>query len=86
MGGKKDKLVERFLTFPNDFTIDEFDNMMFGFGVRKSSRGKTSGSVIAYVNSEKSVFYLHTPHPQKTIKRPYLKKAEKWLRDHGHID
>jgi hypothetical protein len=61
---KKDKLLSRFLSRPRDFTYDELRSLLTGFGYKESTSGRTSGSRVAFINSEtKHIIRLHKPHP-----------------------
>lgn len=45
----KDKLTERFKTLPKDFTFGELTKLLNGFGFAISSKGKTSGSRVRFI-------------------------------------
>ena len=47
---KKDKLLERFLALPNDFTFDELKSLLESMGFEIENKGKTSGSRVAFVH------------------------------------
>lgn len=68
--GKFEKLLDRFLAKPKDFTYDELKILLRGFGYDEISTGKTSGSRTAFFHPQtKHVIRLHKPHPQKILKR-----------------
>jgi hypothetical protein len=72
--GTKDKLIERFIKQPKDFTFDELSRLLKGFGFEISNKGKTSGSRIRFINMEsKTVIDIHKPHPSNIIKEGALK-------------
>ena len=50
---QKDSLVERLLSKPKDFTIDELESLMGKCCCKKFNRGRTSGSAIAYIHEAK---------------------------------
>jgi hypothetical protein len=59
----KEKLIERFMGQPKDFTFDEFKTMLSGFGFEMSNKGKTSGSRVRFQNTElKIIIDIHKPH------------------------
>jgi len=59
----KEKLIERFKRLPKDFTFDELQNLLGGFGFDLSNKGKTSGSRVRYQNSKlKIIIDIHKPH------------------------
>lgn len=71
---KEEKLIQRLLSQPNDFTIDELTTLLKRLGYRISNKGATSGSRIAFVNEEtKDIIRIHRPHPQKIIGMATLK-------------
>lgn len=47
---KKDKLLERFLSIPKDFTYNELKTMLSGLGYKEYQLGKTSGSRVLFFN------------------------------------
>jgi hypothetical protein len=64
-----DKLLERFSRKPEDFTYDELRGLLKGLGYDEDSKGKTSGSRVAFVNTKtKHIFRLHKPHPSNILK------------------
>jgi hypothetical protein len=50
---KHDKLVERFLSKPKDFTWQELVKLLHGFGYELTSSGKTAGSRTRFVHAER---------------------------------
>ena len=71
---RKDKLLERFLSIPKDFTFEELRTLLESMGFEIENKGKTSGSRVAFVhvNFNKHIL-IHKPHPNKIINRVYLK-------------
>lgn len=66
---KIDKLRKRLYLKPKDFTYDEVKTLLESYGFVEKSKGKTSGSRVAFIReSDKKVFYLHKPHPQNIVK------------------
>ena len=77
---QKDDLIERLKWRPKDFTISELDSLMSKCGCRKSNRGKTSGSAIAYIHDEtKQMLRIHSPHPKKELKQYAIKLVLEFL-------
>ena len=67
---QKDTLIKRLKSRPTDFTIYELDSLMSKCGCRKSVRGKTSGSAIAYIHEGTGkILSMHSPHPKKVLKK-----------------
>lgn len=46
--GTKEKLRERFLKMPTDFTFEEMQRLLEGYGYEKSNKGRTSGSRVIF--------------------------------------
>ena len=80
---KKDKLKERLLRCPSDFTWDELKQLLFSLGYRESNVGKTSGSRVRFVSDEYSPILLHKPHPKPVIKMYMLKQVIEQLKKEG---
>ncbi len=63
------KLIERLKSKPKNFKYAEVVQLLKGFGYEESTKGKTSGSAVAFVNREtKQVIRIHKPHPQNEVK------------------
>lgn len=71
---KFDKLKERLLTEPKDFTYDELKTLLSGMGYSESNKGKTSGSRVAFLNPVTNhIIRIHKPHPKNIIKQYALR-------------
>ena len=66
---KKEKLVARFLSYPNDFHYDEMVRLLGYYSFEEVKKGKTSGSRVKFENSEGTVIILHKPHPSGIMKK-----------------
>ena len=78
--GTKEKLIERFKRQPKDFTFQELTRLFQILGFEVSQKGKTSGSRIEFVNSEKELSYgAHKPHPDSAIKSYVIKQVMEFL-------
>ena len=83
---KAEKLLQRFLSKPTDFTFEELERLLKGFGYEGAKTGKTSGSRVAFLNKQtKSVIRLHKPHPNPELIRYLLTEAVEMLRKAGVI-
>lgn len=83
---KKEKLILRLLSVPNDFTWDELSTLVERLGFRQINKGATSGSRVAFVHDEtKDIIRVHKPHPKKIIKLSALKDIIAQLKDKGFI-
>lgn len=83
--GAKEKLRERFLKMPSDFTFDEMQRLLEGYGYIKSNKGRTSGSRIIFKNGDKRPIMLHKPHPGNIIKGYAMKQVLEDLKEAGLI-
>lgn len=77
--GKKEKLVERFLSMPKDFHFDEMVRLLRNHGFEEVSTGKTSGSRVKFINDEGVPIMLHKPHPSGIMKEYQLKQVKEIL-------
>ena len=69
---RKEKLLNRMLDIPNDFTFDELTSVLVGLGFSITDKGKTSGSRVAFIMGQ-SIIRIHKQHPKNIIKRATLK-------------
>ena len=84
--GQIEKLLARLLTKPKDFTNEEADTLLVHLGYQKDTKGKTSGSRIAYIHTKsKAVFLLHRAHPGNTLKPYVIKNLIQHLKEQGII-
>ncbi|MBN2771362.1 MAG: type II toxin-antitoxin system HicA family toxin [Spirochaetes bacterium] len=66
---KHEKLLNRFLTKPKNFTYIELKKLLSGFGYTEYNKGATSGSRVSFFNNEtKHLISLHKPHPGQILK------------------
>lgn len=78
---KFEKLKNRFLAKPKDFTYDELKTLLNKLGYYEVTLGKSSGSRVAFINEiSKNVIRLHKPHPGNILKRYQLDLIEDELR------
>ena len=78
------KLNERFLAKPKDFTFIEMKKLLEGLGYREIQTGKTSGSRAAFIHKNtRHIIRLHRPHPQPNMKRYQLDFVEEELKLRG---
>ena len=82
---KKEKLVDRLLSIPADFTWDELVRILVSFGYQELKTGKTGGSRRKFVDKDKNIITLHKPHPCKILKEYALKQVVEHLKDKGKI-
>lgn len=82
---KKEKLLERFLTRPRDFTFYESEPLLRIFGFSRDDGGRNSGSRVRFVHPSHPPISLHRPHPGNVLKRYQLEQIEAYLRAEGFI-
>jgi hypothetical protein len=63
-----EKLIEKFLSDPKDFTWEELTKVLASYGYEEISHGKTGGSRRKFVDKNKRVIALHKPHPSNIVK------------------
>ncbi len=79
---KQDKLLNRFLSKPSNFTYNEMTKLLKGFGYKEVRSGKTSGSRVAFINTAKHhIIRLHKPHPKNILKQYQLDLIEEELKN-----
>ena len=68
---KKDKLLNRLLKNPKDFTFDEMKSLLSYFGYELKQSG--TGSGIKFIkNGSNEVINFHRPHPNGALKNYIL--------------
>ncbi len=76
----KEKLIERFLALPSDFTFDELKTVMGYFGFEMITKGITSGSRIGFRKGT-VLIKMHKPHPDRIVGRKTLKQIKDFVND-----
>ncbi len=71
---KTEKLLQRLLSVPKDFTWEELTKLLGLFGYIELKKGKTGGSGRKFVDENKNVIILHKPHPEILLKSMRLNK------------
>ena len=67
---KIEKLIQRFLSKPKDFRYAEVKKLLRHYGYTELTKGRTSGSRVAFINQKlKRSILLHKPH--KGLLKPY---------------
>ena len=82
---KGEKLLERLLRIPKDFTWDELTAVLVNLGYEPLKSGKTGGSRRKFVDQDKYIINLHKPHPENTVKEYALKQVIDQLKEKGKI-
>ena len=85
--GTKEKLIERFLSLPKDFTYDEVKRLFGIFGYTENTKGGTSGSRVEFISSDKKHTYImHRPHPSNIIKGYVLKQMFAFIQENKLLE
>jgi hypothetical protein len=83
---KTEKLLQRFLSKPKDFTFEELSRLLKSFGYKEAKRGKTSGSRVTFYNAKlDDMIKFHRPHPSQIMKQCYLREIQQQLKEKGII-
>jgi len=82
---KRDKLIQRFLALPSDFTWQELATLLRGFGYEQVSGGKSGGSRAKFLHETLPPISLHKPHPASVLKRYQLEQIADVLSEGGLI-
>ena len=63
--GQKEKLIEKLLSKPRNFTFNEAEMLLGYFSYCRSNKGKTSGSHVMFTAKDLPPILLHKPHTVK---------------------
>jgi hypothetical protein len=78
------KLIEKFLSCPKNFSYDELKTILRRLGYQEMEGGKTSGSRVAFHNPDTHhIIRLHKPHPARTLKEYQLDLIIEELKTRG---
>ena len=79
---RKDKLLEKLLQKPKDFTFDEMVSLLSYLGYELKQGG--TGSGVKFIkDGSNEVIIFHRPHPNGTLKRYILDQVIEKLRKDG---
>ena len=82
---RTEKLLQRLLSVPKDFTWEELTKLLIQFGYIELKKGKTGGSRRKFANEKMNVIILHKPHPGSIVKEYALKQVIAHLTEKGYI-
>ena len=82
---RTEKLLQRLLSIPKDFTWEELVKILVQFGYAELKKGKTGGSRRKFADEKKNIIILHKPHPGNIVKEYALKQVITQLKEKGHI-
>jgi predicted RNA binding protein YcfA (HicA-like mRNA interferase family) len=77
------KLLQRLLKKPKDFTWSELICLLNGFGYTEVPTGKTAGSRRRFVHPEREPIILHKPHPGNELKSYQVTQVITYLKVEG---
>lgn len=71
---------------PKDFTFDEMVALFVAFGFEIDNKGASSGSRLAFRNSERGLSYnMHRPHPGNVVKMYVIRQVAEYMTENGLI-
>lgn len=76
---RKDKLIDKLLRKPKDFTFDEMESLLSYFGY-ELKKGGTGSGVKFIKDGSGEVINFHKPHPSGILKRYVLDQVIEKLR------
>ncbi|MVF20556.1 MULTISPECIES: type II toxin-antitoxin system HicA family toxin [Methylocaldum] len=80
---KKEKLIERLIAVPSDFTWTELVSVLQHFGYRQR---QGDGSRVKFDNGNPNdMINLHKPHPGSIVKRYALEMVIEKLKNAGYL-
>lgn len=82
---EKDKLIQKLLSHPKDFTYREAERLLNKFGYYADNKGKTSGSRVTYKGNKVSLD-IHKPHGRNYLLNYQIKGIITFLELEGVIN
>ena len=82
---QRDKLLQKLVDNPKNFSWDDFVALVTQLGYRKAKSGKTGGSRRRYVHPTYAPISLHEPHPEKFLKNYQIEVVIEALKKEGII-
>ncbi len=82
---RTEKLAQRLLSAPKDFTWEELTKILAQFGYMELKKGKTGGSRRKFADTKKNIITLHKPHPGNIVKEYAVRQVIAHLKEKGHI-
>lgn len=81
--GQREKLIQRLKSKPKDFTFSEMETLLGYLSYRRSDKGRTSGSRVAFISDEHPPIMLHKPHPRNVLLDYQIKQLIDALEQEG---
>ncbi len=82
---RKEKLLERLIAKPKDFTYDEARTLLLQLGFKEINKGKISVSRVQFKKDINIKIQLHKPHPEKVLKKYQIESLIEDLIRYGVI-
>ncbi|RMG19275.1 MAG: type II toxin-antitoxin system HicA family toxin [Bacteroidetes bacterium] len=83
---KLEKLLAKLRSRPKTFTYSEMRTLLLKLGYTERKTGKTSGSRLAFIHTEKKhIIRLHKPHPGNELKRYQIDYLIEELKNEGYL-
>jgi hypothetical protein len=79
----REKLIQRFIALPRDFTWQELVTMLESFVYELYAGGKSGGSRVRFLHKERPPIILHKPHPTPVLKRYQMEQIMAVLKEEG---
>ncbi len=79
-----DKQLQRLQSYPKNFTFRELQSLLHKCGYKMNTKGKTSGSRIAFKGSVAEL-QIHQPHDRNVLLKYEIDAALTFLRKEGII-
>ena len=77
---QKEKLEQKLLSDPRDFTFEEASRLLSFYDYALSNKGRTSGSRVAFVSDGRPPIFLHKPHPNNEQKPYQVRQLDDFLK------
>ena len=78
-----EKLIQRFLSQPVDFSWGELKSLLEGFGYSLGSGARTGGSRVTFLHPHHPPVILHKPHPTTVLKCFQVDQTAGFLKKEG---
>jgi hypothetical protein len=85
MMSKRDKLLERFLSRPTDFSFMELTTLLGHFGYSAAHGSKTGGSRVSFTDGKGDYLRIHKPHSRNILKLYQVDDVIASLAERGFI-
>ena len=85
--GKEEKMIQRLVSVPADYTYTEARTLAIRFGYMEQNKGSTSGSRVMFFRPmDGRKILLHKPHPGDIMKKYAVRQFLDRLIENGDIN